>query len=234
MTDDHEPIIDKKTFDLVQIEREKRNGVSYSGTDVFANKIVCGECGSQFGKKVWHSNDKYRCVIYRCNKKYSGNKCSTGHVTEDEIKEKFVEAYNLLDRNGAIRNVESIRQVLMSSDKEKAEQKKLQDEYDKCEKKLYKLIEENSTHVQNQDEYNKKYRDLADKSTKIQEKLDKITTALKDKDDRAKVLETYINDLKASKNKLTDFDEGLFYALVDRVKVNKDGIVIVWKDGTEG
>ena len=233
VTDDHEPIIDKKTFDLVQIEREKRNGVSYSGTDVFSNKIVCGECGSQFGKKVWHSNDKYRCVVYRCNKKYCGKKCSTGHVTENEIKEKFVEAYNSLDRNGVIRNVESIKQVLMSSDKEKSEQKKLQDEYDKCEKKLYKLIEENSTHAQNQDEYNKKYRDLADKSTKIQEKLDKITATLKDKSDRAKVLETYINDLKASKNKLTDFDEGLFYALVDRVKVNKDSITIIWKDGTE-
>ena len=46
------------------------------------------------------------------------------------------------------------------------------------------------------------------------------------------MLETYINDLKVSKNKLNDFDEGLFYALVDRVKVNKDGIVIVWKDGS--
>ena len=48
-----------------------------------------------------------------------------------------------------------------------------------------------------------------------------------------KVLETYINDLKASKNKLVDFDEGLFYALVDRVRVNKDKITIIWKDGTE-
>ena len=111
--------------------------------------------------------------------------------------------------------------------------KKLQEEYDKCEKKLYKLIEENSTHAQNQDEYNKKYRELADKSTKIQEKLDKITANLKDKGDRAKVLETYINDLKASKNKLTGFDEGLFYALVDRVIVNKDKIVVKWKGGTE-
>lgn len=46
-----------------------------------------------------------------------------------------------------------------------------------------------------------------------------------------KVLETYINDLKASNNKLNDFDEGLFYALVDRVKVNKDSITIIWKDG---
>ena len=111
-----------------------------------------GECGSQFGKKVWHSTDKYRCVIYRCNKKYSGNKCGTGHVTEEEIKERFVEAYNLLDRKGVIANVDSIRSLLLVSDKQKAEQKKLQDEYDKCEKKLYKLIDDNSAHVQNQDE----------------------------------------------------------------------------------
>ena len=47
------------------------------------------------------------------------------------------------------------------------------------------------------------------------------------------MLETYLNDLKASKNKLNDFDEGLFYTLVDRVKVNKERITIVWKDGTE-
>ena len=67
----------------------------------------------------------------------------------------------------------------------------------------------------------------------LPEKLDKLTANLKDKYDKAKVLETYINYLKASKNNLNGFDEGLFYALVDRIKVNKDGIVIVWKDGTE-
>ena len=47
------------------------------------------------------------------------------------------------------------------------------------------------------------------------------------------MLETYINDLKASKNKLNDFGEVLFCTLVDRVKVNKDNITIIWKDGTE-
>ena len=48
-----------------------------------------------------------------------------------------------------------------------------------------------------------------------------IIIKLKPKDDRVKVIDTYINGLKSSKNKLVDFDEGLFYALVDKVKVNK-------------
>ena len=60
-----------------------------------------------------------------------------------------------------------------------------------------------------------------------------VACELRQRKSRAKVLETYINDLKASKNKLTGFDEGLFYGLVDRVKVNKDSIKIIWKDGTE-
>lgn len=60
-----------------------------------------------------------------------------------------------------------------------------------------------------------------------------VACELRQRKGRAKVLETYINDVKASKNKLTDFDEVLFYALVDRVKVNKNDIKIIWKDGTE-
>ncbi len=47
-------------------------------------------CGGFFGVKVWHSTDKYRRVIYRCNKKYDGHKCQTPHVTEGEVKTAFV------------------------------------------------------------------------------------------------------------------------------------------------
>ena len=43
-----------------------------------------------------HSTDRYRKVIYRCNRKYNGEKCQTPHVTEDEIKAAFVSAYNQL------------------------------------------------------------------------------------------------------------------------------------------
>lgn len=67
--DDHESIIDKETFDAVQVMTESR-GINYSGINVFSNKIICADCGSSFGRKVWHSNDKYRRVVYRCNKKF--------------------------------------------------------------------------------------------------------------------------------------------------------------------
>ena len=39
--------------------------------------------------------------------------------------------------------------------------------------------------------------------------------------------------MNSGNDKIIDFVEGLFYALVDKVKVNKDNITIIWKDGTE-
>lgn len=57
---------------------------------------ICGDCGSWYGSKVWHSNDKYRKVIYCYNRKYGDEKCLTHHVTEDDIKEMFVKAFNKL------------------------------------------------------------------------------------------------------------------------------------------
>ena len=88
--DNHEAIIDAETFDLVQMEMARRKAESgrYSGVGIFASKIRCGECGNWYGSKVWHSTDKYRRVIYQCNHKFKNEKkCSTPHLTEEEIKE---------------------------------------------------------------------------------------------------------------------------------------------------
>lgn len=94
----HEAIISPAVFDMVQAELAKRTkGDSrYSGVSIFSNKIKCADCGGWYGSKVWHSTDRYRRVIYRCNRKYNGEKCGTPHVTEGEIKAAFVSAYNQL------------------------------------------------------------------------------------------------------------------------------------------
>src|SRR5665648_1207051 len=68
----HPAIITPETFDLVQYEIEKRKmakGYITSGY-CFSGKIVCGECGSYYGSKVWHSNSKYRQTVWQCNHKF--------------------------------------------------------------------------------------------------------------------------------------------------------------------
>ena len=112
----HPAIIDPAVFEMVQreMERRTREGGRYSGVSIFSGKIRCGECGGSFGSKVWHSTDKYRRIIYRCNNKYDGQKCRTPHVTEEEIKAAFVTAFNRLvtERDEIIESARLVRQTL--------------------------------------------------------------------------------------------------------------------------
>ena len=95
----HEPIITPEEFDKVQTELARRKQISrqYSGKSIFSSRIVCGDCGSYFGSKVWNSTSKYRRVIWQCNSKFKGeHKCETPHLDEETIKARFVTALNAI------------------------------------------------------------------------------------------------------------------------------------------
>ncbi|MBQ7573255.1 MAG: recombinase family protein [Clostridia bacterium] len=58
----HDPIISPDEFEIIQAEIKKRAelGRKYSAASIFSSKILCGDCGSFYGSKFWHSTDKYR------------------------------------------------------------------------------------------------------------------------------------------------------------------------------
>ena len=85
----HEAIISPDVFEQVQreLERRKQGKGRHSGVHLFSGKIKCGQCGEWYGSKVWHSNSKYRRVIWQCNHKFQNNeKCTTPHLYDDDIK----------------------------------------------------------------------------------------------------------------------------------------------------
>src|SRR5699024_7759786 len=95
----HPAIIDPAEWQLVQreLERRKTIGRSYSGNSILSSRLVCGDCGGYFGSKVWHSTDTSRRTIWRCNSNFTGEEnCQTPHLTEEEIKARFLDAFNAL------------------------------------------------------------------------------------------------------------------------------------------
>lgn len=89
-----------------------------------------GNCGGFYGSKVWHSNSKYRTVVWRCNRKYDGDeKCTCPHKTDDEIKEIVVKACNqLVDMKAeVIANYQEMVGMLFDTSSLEAEQSKLED-----------------------------------------------------------------------------------------------------------
>ena len=94
----HEAIIEPSVFDRVQVlMKARRPGKNRNScVSVFSGKIKYGDCGSWYGSKVWHSNDKYWKVLWQCNHKFDGGeKCSTPHLNEEDIKKLFVRALNI-------------------------------------------------------------------------------------------------------------------------------------------
>ena len=80
-------------------------------------------------------------MIYRCNKKYENDKkCDSGIVTEDEIKELFVNEFNKLNKNISV-DYDLTNDLISSIDKDLKVKKKLESERTKIIEKDNQLIE---------------------------------------------------------------------------------------------
>lgn len=159
VTDAHEAIIPPDEWEIVQKEfvRRKSLGRQYSGGSGFSSKVICGDCGGFFGSKVWQSNTKYRKTIWLCNDKYKKGKerCCTPHITEDEIRDEFVEAFNrlFLIKDEVLENCEEIRKQFSDTSAIDAELQKVADEMEVVTELTRKHIESNARATQNQAEY---------------------------------------------------------------------------------
>ena len=174
----HEAIIPPAQFDFVQAElaRREQNG-RYSGVSIFSNKIKCGCCGGWYGSKVWHSTDKYRKVIYRCNRKYGKDTppCNTPHLSEEEIKKLFLKALNALveAKEETIENLQELIETVCQIDSLGAEQERLKQELRIIAENLANLIQKNASVALDQTEQadnEKKLRTLyGEKHSRFQE-----------------------------------------------------------------
>ena len=199
--DDHEAIIDPETFDLVQQEmlRRRQTGNRYSGVDIFASRLVCGECGSYYGAKVWHSNSKYRKVIYRCNHKYhEGKSCGTPHLTEDEIRQGFVTAVNrLLEGKAAvISNLESLSTALFDTSEMETTAVKLKAEMELVQEMIQKAVAENARVALDQKEYKARFDELSQRLDALENQHKDLEHQIADRISRQTAMRQFIGVLK--------------------------------------
>ncbi len=228
----HEAIVDRETFDAVQQVLDAKG--KKSSTSIFSSKLVCGDCGHYFGSKVWHSTSKYRRVIYRCNEKYNGeNRCATPHVTEKEIKQWFVLAVNQVieNKDEIIDNIKVLCSIgsLEGIDNQI---KELETETEILSQMVSRLVMENASTLQDQDEYQSKYRQLSAKYESLVEGIEELEVQKLAKSKRNKDLQDFITGLKQQEGLLTDFDELLWETMIESITITKDSDVeITFKNG---
>lgn len=234
----HPAIIAPEVFDLVQYEwkQRKADGHWTSSAHPFSGKVFCGECGGQYGSKVWDSNTEYRRLIWQCNNKYKGGHCHTPHLTESEIKAAFLSAFNAIlnERTEILAAYNEVIEALTDTSDLDTERGELQNEADVVTELIKKAISENAHKAQDQEEYQHKYEGYCARFEKARNRLAEIEDICLECNAKKVKIQMFMERMGQYAGLVTEFDEELWYSMVDMVTVFEDKrMVFTFRDGTQ-
>ena len=234
--DDHEPIIPKELFYRVQEElarrasmnksavtRKKNQKSKFSSEYALTGLLLCGDCGQEYRRVTWSRNGKKK-IVWRCsNRLTNGTKnCKKSESLEEgALNRAVMEAINRITRGvgdfvGAFR--QNVIRVIGSYSGEQEP-----DEYDEKikekEAEMVALITENARVGSYTDEFDERYRRIAEEITILKE--EQIETRRKKK--LADSYEQRLKDMDSFLEKQTcqipEFDNDLVRRLIASIKV---------------
>lgn len=202
-------LIDKATFDKVQAKRKhKKNQLgrtaqpnSMKNQRLFANKIFCGECGEPYRKYTEHSGKASEKSRWKCKKYIFKNRvlCRNLFYTDEELKSVFIGAVNKL-----------IKDQRLLDKPYKKEPPKISKELLEIESRIHQLEEDEVFSSQELAVLIFKRAELTYSTSKI---------------DDYEVQTQKIKETLIGQDLLTEFDEGLFKAIINKITIFQDGKV---------
>lgn len=250
--DDHEAIIPKELYYLVQEEKARRASLSktaaarnakqekekskYSSKFALSDIMVCKECGQPYRRQVW-SKYGQKTAVWRCeNRLKNGTKnCRHSPTFKEEIlHEAIMTAINSVVENrgefvGAFR--ENIIRVIGSYST-----KNMTTEYDgqieELQGEMLALIEENAKQGSITEDFDERYKRIAEQINDLKQK--KLELAREQK--MAANFQQRLDDMDACLKKTTfevgEFDNDLVRRLLQSIKAVKDDLIeIQFKSG---
>ncbi len=236
----HDAIISPEDWNLVQLEiaRRKSLGRRYSGNSVFGARLICEDCGGFFGAKTWNSTSKYKRTIWQCNDKFKDNKprCTTPHLTEDDIKARFIAAYNCLipDRENILDDCRRMMDVLTDTTEIDRKIADLLQEAEIVTGLTRKLIEENASKSMDQATFSRKYKAYEDRYNGLKDKVEKLQQESEQRKAQAESISAFMFELHETDEPVTEFDSKLWSSVIDSAVVKHSGkLLFRFRNGME-
>lgn len=233
----HPGIIDREEWTMVQEELKRRENFrySYQNANPYLAKLICEDCGHFFGVKIWHSNSPYRKEILQCNGKYKCG-CRLPHFTKEEVNKKFVIAYNeaMQNREVLIQDTKEIVKLLSDTTEIDSKIEKHNKRMEELQVLVEDLIHDNARKRQSQDEYKRKYDELASEFNKTKCKVESLQEEKQSKINQIDVLEAFVKEIENRENIINEFSTDLWNVLIQQAVVHNDKTIsFIFKNGTE-
>ena len=177
---------------------------------------------------MWNSTSKYRKVIWQCNGKYKGETtCSTPHLTEVAIKERFLVAINKLlqCKDEVLANCVFILKKFSDCTDIDAELERVEREIELVVQLAKQCIDRNARAVQNQAEYLEDYNRYCDRHKELTSRSDALKKERQERLYRADGFSSFVKAMKKLDGAVAEFDDKLWQILLETATVNADGTI---------
>lgn len=247
--DDHEPIIPKELFYRVQeelarrasmnkaaITRKKNQRSKFSSEYALTGLLLCGDCGQEYRRVTWSRNGKKK-IVWRCsNRLTNGTKnCKKSETLEEgALNRAVMESINRITKDdgefvGAFR--QNVIRVIGSYDREQ-EPDEYNEKIKEKEEEMVVLIAENAKVGSYTDEFDERYRRIAEEINTLKEEQIEARQKNKLADSYEQRLKDMDNFLKKQTCQISEFDNDLVRRLIASIKVvSAEKLIIQFQSG---
>lgn len=224
----HPAIISREIFDKAQKLRlgKDAGGKKVHKKYLLSCKMFCGECGSVFERRL---NRKSGNIVWVCQRHDErAADCSIGRVAESKIYAAFVKMYNKLRQNvevvlqPALKQLAGLNEAMLRDNPAMLEINKAIADTAEQEYKLNKL---QTAGLLDADACIAKTRSINARLLELRAKRRRLLEN-EEIEDLSENLRQTIGELAIGPEKLVEFDENIFRALVERITVKSNGRLI--------
>ena len=249
VTNHHDPIIDRDTYNRVQQElarRKSKRKISdktvteqgkYSSKYALSELLICGHCGTPYRRTTWAARGKKQ-IVWRClsrlehGKKYCPDSPT---IKEEQLHRGILRAINnyYSCRNDIVRILKAnIGSVLECQGQEEilSVEKRLK-EIDQARTDLVNLIASGDC---DEDKLDSEFAKLYAEEQGLSERLTMLKSQNKTSEETQAKLDKIMDMIEHEKFELETFDNVLIRKLIECVKIlSKTEILVIFKGGYE-
>ena len=249
VTNHHDPIIDRDTYNRVQQELARRNSKrkisdktvteqgKYSSKYALSELLICGHCGTPYRRTTWAARGKKQ-IVWRCLSRleHGKNYCpDSPTIKEEQLHRGILRAINnyYSCRNDIVRILKAnIGSVLECQGQEEilSVEKRLK-EIDQARTDLVNLIASGGC---DEDKLDSEFAKLYAEEQGLSERLTMLKSQNKTSEETQAKLDKIMDMIEHEKFELETFDNVLIRKLIECVKIlSKTEILVIFKGGYE-